>query len=109
MMLLVGTGRFVKAPELVTVGNTVKAVFTLVYNEVYNNKTTGERIAQPHYFDFEAWDSAAKFLSENCQQGDKMAFQAIPRQEKWEKDGQKRQRTIFRVTKFETFTYGENE
>ena len=101
-----GTGIFVKDPVLVNVGKTVKASFTLVYNDTYRKKT-GEVISTPHYLDFEAWDTAARHIVENCRKGDKIFVEAKPKQERWEKDGTKRQRIIFRIEKFDIFKYDE--
>ena len=107
-MLLVGTARFVKDPELTKVGDTVKSSFSLVHNEYYKN-SDGEKVNKAHYFDFEVWDSAAEYICKHCKKGDKIFFEATPKQEKWEKDGQTKQRVLFRINKFDVFIYSEQE
>lgn len=107
MMQAFGVGTFVKDPELVNVGSTVKTNFVLVYTETFI-KTSGEKIKTSHYLEFEAWDSAARHIVKCCKKGDKIAVFASPRQERWEKDGQRRQRIIFRINKFELIEH-ENE
>lgn len=107
-MLLLGSGTFVKNPEITEVGTTVKTSFSLVYNETYKDKT-GEKTNIAHYLDCEAWDSAAKYIVKHCQKGDKIFIKAYPRQEKWESNGQKKQRIVFRITEFDVFRYAEDE
>lgn len=108
MIRTYGSGTFVKDPILQEVGGTVKTSFTLVYNEKFT-KANGERVSVPHYLDFEAWDSAARHIVENCRKGDKIWVEAHPKQERWEKDGQKRQRIVFRIDRFDIFQYEEDE
>jgi len=70
--------------------------------ERVKNQTTGEYESVPHYFSWEIWDSAAKFLSENAKRGDKIIIHsATPREHKWVKDGKNFSKVVFRINKFE--------
>jgi single-stranded DNA-binding protein len=100
-MISVGVLRFVDDPFLTKVGNTYKSSFKLVYNtKRYSNN---ELIKEPNYLDFECWDSGAKFIVENCVAGDQIYVESTPKQETWEKDGQKRSKIVFRIDKFKIF------
>lgn len=101
-MLSIGVLRFAEDPNLVNVGNTVKSSFKLVYNtKRYNND--GAVIKDPNFLDFECWDSGAEFIYNNCRKGDQIYVEASPKQESWEKDGQKRNKTVFRINTFKVF------
>ena len=98
MMTACGTGRFVREPELKEVGETCVCEFSLAVNEF--RKVNGERRKFAHFFDFVAWDKAAKVIVEYCGKGDELEFRATPRQDKWEKDGVKRSKIMFRLDDF---------
>jgi single-strand DNA-binding protein len=53
-----------------------------------------------HFFDFELWDSGADFLSKYAVKGDRLFVEALPRQDRWEKDGVKRSKVYYRITNF---------
>lgn len=95
-----GEGRLVADPELKDVGTTVVASFTLACNEY--RKVNNEMVKDTHFFDFKAWDTGARTLAEKAHKGDRVFFEAIARQEKWEDkvSGAKRSKVIFRLEKF---------
>ena len=115
-MKLIGVGLLVDEVEVKEISyddnkSTYVANFTLRYNEF--RKKDDENIKQSHYFDFEIWDSAARYLASKASRGDMIAFEAIPRQNRWENaDGEKKEKTVFRVLQFQILTkkntYEEN-
>lgn len=96
-----GFGRLAADPVKVEVGTTVKANFTIVWNEFRKSKVEqGEYDKVPHFIDCEVWDTAAQYMLDNVKKGDEIYIEGLTRQEKWEKDGEKRQKVIIRVTDF---------
>lgn len=95
-MYMTGFGFIATDIKKVDLEGTCKVYFKVVWNESRKGTTT------PHFLDFEAWDSGAKYLFENVKKGDEIYIEAIPKQEKWEKDGVKRERTYFRINQFRT-------
>lgn len=60
---------------------------------VYHNKE------KSFFFDMVAWRSTAEFVSQNFGKGDVIAVTGSATVESWEKDGQKRSKTVFVVDK----------
>lgn len=61
-----------------------------------------------HFFNFEIWDTAAKYLVEHAKKGDRLILHsATPREHKWvgKEDGKNYSRIVFRVNKFQIFPY----
>jgi len=103
-------GRFVKDPVLTNVGeNAVKASFTLAVDEQV--KSQGEMKTVAQFLDFEIWDKAAELIVKHKKKGDEiLILRAIARKDTWEKDGEKRSKTYFRVNEFKLFlSSGKNE
>jgi single-strand DNA-binding protein len=97
-----GIGRFVADPVLRDAGGTSVCDFTLAFNEYRKSKDGQESYRQAHFFEFVVWDKAAEFIVDNAKKGDRIFVECTARQDKWEdKEGQKRQRTFFRVNSFE--------
>lgn len=95
-----GEGRLVADPELKEVGETVVVSFTLAVNEF--RKVNGQSVKEPHFFDFKAWDTGGRTIHERAKKGDRLVFEARPRQERWEDKttGQKRSKIVFRLEEF---------
>lgn len=105
-----GFGRLAADPVEVQVGDTTKANFTIVWNEFRKSKVVqGEYDKVPHFIDCEVWDTAARFMLDNVKKGDEIYIEGLTRQEKWEKDGEKRQKVIIRVTEFKLVTAKKTE
>lgn len=68
-----------------------KLSFTLAVDKFRKNKR-GETICDREYLDFEAWDTGAIAIGENCLVGDLISVQCTARQN----DGH----TVFRVNEF---------
>jgi single-stranded DNA-binding protein len=90
-------------PRLVDVGNTVKVTFSGVIEEKRVIKSTGEQTKTPHFFEFECWDSAARFIFENINRGDLLYVKASPREELIDFDNYTRKRIFFRINHFRAF------
>ena len=89
-------GRLVSDPNLIRTKNDVDLVtFTLAVPE-YRKERTGEKKRNVSYFDFEAWDSAAKTIKQRAQKDDIMVIEAIARNESI-KDPDT---VVFRITNF---------
>ena len=93
-----GSGRFTRDPESRQVGDTKVCEFSLAVDE--RRKVNGENKKFVSYFDFEIWDKAADVICQYCQKGDLLEVVCTPRQHKWESDGIKRSRVIYRVDSF---------
>lgn len=94
-----GSGRFVRDPELKPVNDTHVCEFSLAVNEY--RKVNGERRTYTHFFDFVVWDKAAELICEYRKKGDLLEFVASPRQERWEdSEGNRRQKIVFRIDEF---------
>lgn len=109
---LITTGfiRLVSDPETVQVGDSLKVLVRGVYNENRKQKNTQEVIKVPHFFDFEAWDTAAEYIVDNYSKGDVMWVKAKPRNETWETaDGQKRRKDTYRLLEFEKVERKSNQ
>lgn len=91
-------GFFVNDPVLRNIDGTHMSEFTLgIIEHVRKNKQTTTRVS---YFQFTVWDKAADLIVQYCKKGDRLFFEALARQERWEKDGQKHSRIVFRITDF---------
>lgn len=95
-----GVGRFVKDPELKTVGQTVVCEFALAVDERRKIGDKTENVAS--FFNFQAWDKGAELLTKYCKKGDMIYFEATPRQEKWvdKTTGKNRDKIVFRLNQF---------
>ena len=96
-----GEGTVVSDPELKELPNSVSTRFNVAVPESRKGKENND-ITYTHYLTFEAFDTGAKYLVENCRKGDKLVFEAQPRQNRWEdeKTGTKKSRVVFRLNKF---------
>ena len=95
-----GIGVLTKDPVIKDVGKTKVAEVSLVFNEVYGKDEQGQPKVNTSYFNFEAWDTAAQYLYDYARKGDRLHFEVTPRQEKWVKDEQNREKVVFRINKF---------
>jgi single stranded DNA-binding protein len=95
-------GYFTKKPELKTVGAQGTPVINFSLNVARKYKrANGETVKENNYFDFEIWDTGAETIARHCDVGMPIIVHCSAKQEVWEKDGVKRQRTKFRVNKFD--------
>lgn len=79
---------------------TKKANFSIAVNEKpYTNKN-GEEIRPVHYFDVESFGSGADAVADKIKKGTSVTVQGMLRQDRWEKDGEKRQKVYVRCTEF---------
>lgn len=86
-------------------------------NVVNFSARTVERVKKPnseeyesvaHFFNFEIWDSGAKYLSENARKGDKLiVHSATPKEHKWSKEEngvvKNFSKVVFRINRFQVF------
>ena len=98
-----GVGTLTKDPVVKNVANTKVAELSLVFNEYYGKDEQGQPKINTSYFNFEAWDTAAEYLSKYAKKGDSLYVETSPRQEKWVKDEQTREKIFFRINKFIIF------
>lgn len=100
-LLTMGTVIISSELELKPIESTFVINFAGRTVERIKSKITGEYEPTSHFFYFEIWDSAAKFLYENAKKGDKIVVQATPRENKYVKDGKNISKVVFRINKFE--------
>jgi single-stranded DNA-binding protein len=98
-----GFCRVANDPRLVDVGNTVKVTFSGVIEEKRTIKSTNETVKTPHFFEFECWDSGARFIFENVERGDLLYVKASPREELIDFDNYTKKRVFFRINTFRAF------
>jgi single-strand DNA-binding protein len=101
MLKVSGFGRLAQDPQLIEVGKSIKSYFTIVWTEVRNNKDRDISQNIQHFIDCELWDTAADYFYNNFVKDDKIYIDGILRQERWEKDGQNKSKTVIRITHFE--------
>lgn len=90
------TGRLVRNAELkYTQGGTAVCEFSIASN--YSRKQGDGWTEEVSYFDCSMFGKRADALAKYLTKGQQVAIQASPRQERWEKDGQKRSRVRFIV------------
>jgi single-stranded DNA-binding protein len=77
------------------IGDTCKIEFSVMYEE---KKKNGE--SDVNLFYCEAWDSAAEFLYNNAKRGSELYIEAINKNDRWIKDGEKRSKVVLRLTYF---------
>jgi single-strand DNA-binding protein len=93
-------GRLVREPELKYVGETAVCNFSIAVNRKY--KSQGEMKEEVNFLDMVAWDKGAESITNFFKKGDPIIVYSSAKQESWtDKDGQKRNKIIFRVEKFE--------
>ena len=94
-----GEVHVVQDPVIKEVGNTKVASIVGMTVESIGTGDTKKDIFS--YFDFEVWDKAAEYIEKNLKKGDKfIVHSATPRQNRWEKDGEKHSKIVFRVRSF---------
>jgi single-strand DNA-binding protein len=104
-MKAIGIGRLVRDPELKEVNDTVVCEFSLATDEY--RKVNGERKQFTSFLDCVIWDKAAEVLVKYRKKGDPLYVETTVRQHKWEKDGQKKSRIVFRVDNFTLLSRGK--
>ena len=98
-----GGGRITSEPQLREISSpdsdkqTCVVNFSIVTNE--SRKVGNEKVVYSSFFDCEAWDSGARIIVQ-YHKGDIIHFLGRPRQNRWEKDGQKKSRVVFRIDEF---------
>ena len=110
MIKAYGIGYLTHDPVLDKAENEHKTVSVVNFRVAVNEyrRFGDEKRKTVHYFDLQAWDSAAHTIVGRCKQGDAIFFEATPRQKRWyvEVDGQEklRSRVIFRLETFKIIT-----
>ncbi len=94
-------------PIVKVVGNTKVATINGMTVETHGTGEAKKDVFS--YFKFEVWDKAAEYVEANLKKGDKFIIhEATPRQNRWEKDGEKFSEVIFRVRSFRILHGKEN-
>lgn len=95
------SGEFRVVQDIVVkeVGTTkVATIAGMVVENIGSGDTKKEIVS---YFDLEVWDRAAEYVEKNLRKGDSLiVLRATPRQNRWEKEGVKHSKVIFRVNSF---------
>ena len=90
------SGRFVRDPELKSVGDTNVVNFSLAVVGSKNLKT-----GKCTFINCEAWDTGAKIICERYQKGDLITLKSEYREDEWEdKEKNKKRFPKFRVHEF---------
>ena len=94
--------------KLTPVGETVVCNFSGRTVERSGQGESQKSVA--HFFNFEIWDTAAKYLVENAKKGDRLILHsATPREQTWEKEEKRYSKVVFRVNDFTIFPYVPKE
>jgi single-strand DNA-binding protein len=83
-------GRLTRDADLKTVGNTSLLEFSIASN--YRTKKGDEWTDQVNFFECDIWGKGAEALAKHMVKGKKIAVKGELRQERWEQEGQKRNR-----------------
>lgn len=96
------TGRLVRDPEQKTFASGSRVVrFTIAVDRKFK-KADGEWDNEVAFLDCEAWDTAADTIVQRYKKGSFILItNASARTERWEKDGEKRSKIVFRCNNFE--------
>jgi len=98
------SGRLVATAKVKRVGESCVATFSLaVEGRRYKGKDE-QWTSNVEFLDFELWDTGAKSFERRFIKGDFVTVIASARQQKWEKDGEKRQAIRFRVDNFDGYS-----
>lgn len=100
-------GRLVRDAEL-KYTNSGAAVCNFSMASNWSRKKGEEWVEEVSYFDFVMFGRRAESLHKHLTKGTKLAIAASPRQERWEKDGQKQSRVKFYVDDL-NFAGGKSE
>ena len=91
MNIFIGIGNLTRDPETVTTGSgKIVCKFTLAVKN-YGDKSS--------FLDCEAWGKPGEIIKEYVKKGDPLGITAEVKQETWEKDGQKRSKIVFNISK----------
>jgi len=102
MNICIFTGRLTRDPETRDAGGNTVTSFGMAIDDSYKNKSTGERVDQAVFLDFECWGQRGEVLSSYVKKGDELKIQGRAKQDNWEsKEGQKRSKVLFTVMDFE--------
>ena len=98
MLSTFGQVRLVKDPEL----KEVNEKFSVAeFSVAVNDKVGKDKEATSSFFDCKAFNHTAKFITNYFKKGDGIMMVGTPKQERWEKDGQKFSRVIFMIDRVE--------
>jgi|GEM_PF-1762535 len=93
MNIFIGIGNLTRDPETVTTGSgKTVCKFTLAVKN-YGDKSS--------FLDCEAWGKPGEIAQQYVKKGDPLGITAEVKQETWEKDGVKRSKIVFNVSKVE--------
>jgi len=96
VMTVTGVGRLVKDVEIgYTNGGMAIAKGTIAVNR--SRKRDNERVEEASFFDIEIFGKTAENLKPYLVKGQQIAIKGYPKQDRWEKDGQKFSRVKFGV------------
>lgn len=81
------------------VGQTKMAEIPVVQNEVFG--TGDNKKEHASFFTVEVWDTAADYVEKYAKKGDTLIIESGRlRQDRWEKDGVQKSKTVLRVENF---------
>lgn len=87
-------GNLVKDAEVKVLENNKKVVnFTVAVNESYTNQQ-GEKVESTEYFDLENWVKPESTVDQYLTKGQEVAVDYSQKTKSWEKDGEKKYRTV---------------
>lgn len=97
------TGRLTRDPEIRSFATGDRVVkFAIATDRRVKNKDTGEWEKQSEFVDLEAWNGQADVINTHFKKGDSIVISNSEfTVDRWEKDGQKRSRPLFKVRDFE--------
>ncbi len=106
MNLVILVGNLTRDPEAKEVGGTALSNFSVAVSRKYKDKKTGNTAEETLYMDCEVWGSSAGFVNQYCKKGDKVMVRGQLKNDSWEKEGVKHQRTRVRVENIDKLTPG---
>lgn len=108
VMTVIGVGRLVKDVEIgYTNGGMAIAKGTIAVNR--SRKRDNEWVDEASFFDIEIFGKTAENLKPYLVKGQQIAIKGYPKQDRWEKDGQKFSRVKFGVEEIQLVGSGHRE
>jgi len=112
MNVVILRGNLTRDPESREVqysgGSTTVTNFTLAVNRHFK-KSDGSKDKETTYVDCEAWDTGAAAIAKYIKKGDALLIRGCLKLDRWEVDGQKRNKLRVRVNEFEFLPRGRSQ
>lgn len=98
--LVIISGRLTRDPSLRFIPSGTAVAESAIAVNHYFKKKNGDEVKDVTFINIELWAQSAERFTETMVKGDRILVKGELRQEKWEKDGQKRETFKVKVSEF---------